>query len=261
MQNERERLAGRLEGYEKSCGEQPAAGKSLPDLKTLTSAAAGLGLLLACPHAEAAIVYSGARNVSLSNNSFALDMDGDSVPEFDLFAYGFSFSGTTSGIPYSTEYGIAAMFPVGANAAWLGTTFPFPARLSSGYNFGPAVSSSLWGSGYGILAYSIAVTYSGSTYYSTSVGNFLGERGFIGVRFEISGETKYGWIDFEGVVGHAGQGIIHGWAYEDVSDTAIAAGATGEPIPTLNEWGMIFLVGLLAAGGLVYGRKEEELVS
>lgn len=259
MQNERERLAGRLEGYEKSCGEQPAACKNLPDLKTLASAAAGLGLLLACPHAEAAIVYSGAQNVHLSNTAsntyFALDMDGDNVPDFAFFA-----SSSTSNSLTQSE--IVVMYPVVANAAWLETTPHHPARLLSPYSVGPAVPSSLWSASLGTLASSKTV----SSNLITSNGNFRGERGFIGVRFEISGETKYGWIDFEGVVGHASRGIIHGWAYEDVTDAPIEAGAiTGsadaESVPTLNEWGMIFLIGLLAAGGLVYARKEEDLVN
>ena len=259
MQNEREPLAGRLEGYEKSCGSQPAAGNSLPDLKTLTSAAAGLGLLLACPHAEAAIVYNGAQNISLSNTTYLLDMDSDSVPEFRLFALAGSYYSIGS---FYVNFGYAGILPVTSNVSWLGSSF-VPERLSNVYNVGPAAS---WESWYGALASMwTSSTISGAS-SSYSYGNFRGERGFIGVRFEISGETKYGWIDFEGTVGSAGQGTIHGWAYEACTDEPIMAGATTggadcDAIPTLNEWGMIILVGLLAAGGLVYGRKEEELVN
>ena len=69
MQDEHDGLTGRLEVYGKSCGE-PVNDKSSVDLKLLTSAAAGLGLLLACPYAEAAVVYSGVQNINFSNNSF-----------------------------------------------------------------------------------------------------------------------------------------------------------------------------------------------
>ena len=243
MKNERESLVGRLEGYEKSCGAQPAAGKSLPDLKTLTSAAAGLGLLLACPHAEAAIQWSGARNIhiSVSNNpTYSLDMDGGGAIDFYLVAGTWGGGGAAGREVYITT---GSSF-----ASWLATTTSYyVAKLSGGYTIAP--SASLWTYSYGSLAYT--GNFSG--------GNFLHVPGYIGVRFELNGDTKYGWIDFEGDANDGGQGTIYGWAYEDVTDAPIIAGDTGAAIPTLNEWGMIILVGLLAAGGLVYGRKEEEI--
>ena len=261
MQNERDGLTGRLEAYGKSCVE-PLTGKSSVDLKILTSAAAGFGLLLACPHAEAAIVYKGPYNISLSNNTFTLDMDSDGIADFDLVASNTGFASTTSSILYSYKIGIAGIIPLVPGASWVGTS-SFPEKLSGGYAVGPNPVIP-WYSSFGALAYSVIYTYSGDAVFNTFTGNFAGERGFIGIRFEISGETKYGWIDFEGVVGQPGRVIIHDWAYEACSDTAIEAGATSggadcEAIPTLNEWGMIILVGLLAAGGLAYSRKEEAL--
>jgi len=48
------------------------------------------------------------------------------------------------------------------------------------------------------------------------------------------------------------QGTIYGWAYEDVPERRIKAGDKGQsaqPVPTLNEWGMIFLMGLILLEG------------
>ncbi len=52
------------------------------------------------------------------------------------------------------------------------------------------------------------------------------------------------------------------WAYEDTPDTPILAGATGvvpQPIPTLNEWGMIVLMTLLA-GAAAWKMNKPELL-
>ena len=244
MLNECDSLAGRLDQYEKSCGA-PVVGKSLPGLKNLTSAAAGLGLLLACPYAEAAIHYSGEMNIVLDNSYtfYSIDMDGDGDPEFGL--YGISYP--------QVPFGYFAVFRT-SGAAWVGNPSNFsPPRLSCAYDIGPTLprDSYVWDDNfYGLLTY-----FGGSYYY----GNFSRARGYLGVRFQVDGENLYGWIDFQG--DENGHGIIHGWAYED-SGAPIAAGAGSdncEVVPTLNEWGMIILVSLLAAGGLAYTRKEEEL--
>ena len=155
---------------------------------------------------------------------------------------------------------------VGPGASWIDQTDNVdPANLSAGYVIGNTLAnaSRVWDSKGSYNTLDGGTNYHSHSY---SYGNFRGTRGYIGVRFQINGETKYGWIEFEG----AGQqtnhqpGIIHDWAYEACTDEPIVAGATTGgadcgTIPTLNEWGMIFLVSLLAAGGLAYGRKEEEL--
>jgi hypothetical protein len=54
-------------------------------------------------------------------------------------------------------------------------------------------------------------------------------------------------------------GRILGWAYEDVPERQIRAGDTGriaETVPTLNEWGMIFLMGLILVEGARRLRKR-----
>lgn len=258
-------LTERIEEYERSYCEVNAPEESSTNLKTLTSAAAGLGLLLACPHAEAAIQYLGPQNIPLnSTNSYAL-LDFDLDGSVDCVISGSSFASA------STSHGIAIIFGNTGISFWDGTQssvpLPMPLRLSCDYAIGssmhqgnppgwvPAITASTPFPGL------LAVSKSGYEY-----GFFVGARGCLAVRFDLGGGNyNYGWIDFEGDSQNAAYGIIHGWAYEEVLNAPIFAGDTGEgtcscQVPTLNEWGTIFLIALLAAGGMIYARKEGESV-
>lgn len=65
-------------------------------------------------------------------------------------------------------------------------------------------------------------------------GNFLGQRGYLGVQFLIDGQVHYGWIDVDNdgapPLGIPYYGLkIHGWAYETEPGKPIIAGAVPEP--------------------------------
>jgi hypothetical protein len=64
------------------------------------------------------------------------------------------------------------------------------------------------------------------TYYSEPVnfGDFLGGDKFLGVRFEVGGNTHYGWVRI-GVAGDGKSLKIKDYAYHTTPDTAIDAGA------------------------------------
>jgi hypothetical protein len=62
------------------------------------------------------------------------------------------------------------------------------------------------------------------------IGNFVLVRAYVGVHFEIEGQTHYGWIDLENATLGGGAGFkAYGWAYETEPNTPIAAGAVPEP--------------------------------
>jgi hypothetical protein len=68
------------------------------------------------------------------------------------------------------------------------------------------------------------MAYSG---YAGGKGNFLNTSNrFLGVRFQINGQTHYGWIGFQRVQG-AKQAKLYGWAYETIPNKPIAAGDRG----------------------------------
>ena len=71
---------------------------------------------------------------------------------------------------------------------------------------------------------------------STSTGLISrGERGFLGMSFDLDGETVFGWADIS--LSDDGLSLtLHGWAFED-SGAAILAGQTGDsstPVPGLG---------------------------
>ena len=54
------------------------------------------------------------------------------------------------------------------------------------------------------------------------------------------------------------QGTVIDWAYEDTCGS-IPAGDRGAPlipVPTLNQWGLLALVALLAGAGVMVLRKQ-----
>jgi len=98
----------------------------------------------------------------------------------------------------------------------------------------------------------------GLNYYSQQIGKFNGQEGYIGVRFLIGPNTHYGWIRFRGAADNS-SGTIIDWAYEDVAGAPIHLQAPPAPVPTLNEWGVIILMGLiLMEGTRRLKRKMEE---
>jgi hypothetical protein len=59
-------------------------------------------------------------------------------------------------------------------------------------------------------------------------GYWSGQDAFVGLRFQYSGQTHYGWMEIANNTGTA-SGQVLGWAYETRPDTPILAGAVPEP--------------------------------
>lgn len=98
------------------------------------------------------------------------------------------------------------------------------------------------------------------------IGNFYaqGTQGYIGVRFYDAVCDHFGWIQFRHDTGvpPLTQGTIIDWAYEDTCNAPILAGDTvGAPavsVPTLNQWGTLILIALLAGAGTLMLKKQEQ---
>ncbi len=216
--------------------------------------AVATGTLLLAPSAHAAVQYSGPMNLPLNSpGNVLVDLNGDTVNDF-------GFVGTTIVnpidrlllVPY-TSAGLGGLSMINT------TNSTYLARLPSNYSIRNGINPPYsWTFVFNTLAKYDSVSF-------TTEGNFTGQRGYIGVSFRsaacpVGGPPHYGWIQFEGNV-TATQGTIFDWAYETNCGTAILAGAGAAPAvpaPTLNQWGLLILMTLLAGAGTLMLKKQQE---
>lgn len=188
------------------------------EAKLLAYCALAGGSLAVAQPAEAAIVYSGIKNLAVGSGSpqAGIDFDND--------------NSTECAVHFST---ILGPFASTQNVVSISCTSGSVVRDSSGTDIrrleqGAPISQNLtpWNNN-GRLAYMFFCC----TDYTLPYGNFVGQQGFIGVRFPIGASTHYGWIKFE-TPGDLSAGTVIDWAYETDDDTAINAGDTETPPTT-----------------------------
>lgn len=221
-------LESRLGEYTKSKAEYRHCSASSAFLFT-ASAAAGLGALICPPPAEAAVSYSGGKNLPLGTNSppvvHNIDLDGDGVDDFYFLFGNYGFHQTYGSLQKYYNVRSFAIQPapqngvVGEMSITNTGTFMVPARLPDNYTIDNGLN---WASGSDNILAGKFQYFNNSTGYSSAAGKFLGKQGYLGVRFQISGETHYGWIQFRADE-DAKNGKIVDWAYEDQPDTLIRA--------------------------------------
>jgi len=242
-----EHLESRLRDYEKGNAEYPASGKNSTAFLLTASAAAGLGALICPPPAEAAVQYSGMKNIPMGTNAPLgiknIDMDSDGVDDFLFGFMGYDVKYTLGSSRWNIDVKAMRFAPAPGNSfiaeqsVFQNSTIPFPARLPGNYTIQSGLATTgtrQWQQAvFPFLAiklqtyvkYYSTVGSTFVTYQSTStVGKFIGKKGYLGVRFQISGNTHYGWIQFTADE-DLKNGKILDWAYEDQLDTPIKAGA------------------------------------
>lgn len=174
-------------------------------------------------------------STDLSGFQQPLDIDGDSA--IDLI-FGVNVSAVSVQGVGLNQYLIAPTPPpnIGGPVAPLASGFEIGPDSGSGeelewYNSNPFYSDII-----------IGVNGSGGP---VLIGPFVGQRAYMGVAFDIEGETHYGWIDI--YVSDLGPGaLIYGWGYETDPNTAIIAGVVPEPSTVL-----LLSLGLLG----LFGRR------
>lgn len=85
-----------------------------------------------------------------------------------------------------------------------------------------------------------------------------GDTATFGVRFQINGNTHYGWVNItEGLTNHS----VNAWAYESTPNTPIAAFSTSssikpvQSIPTTPFFNLLLLSAFVGLLGCVYRRR------
>jgi hypothetical protein len=169
-------------------------------------AVAGSALMAAQP-AYAAIVYSGVQNLPVAGfNTVSVDLDGDLANDFE-----FKNASISSSVFYN------AAKPLLSNALGANPFYNLPITQ--------AVNSLLtWKTQASFLNPNGLILNLASTSAAITSGSFANGTGYLGVRFQISGSTHYGWIRYGGTTSLTtpfATGTIVDWAYEDTPDTAI----------------------------------------
>lgn len=215
--------------------------------KIMAYGATAAGLLAVAQPVEAAIVYSGTQDLSLTTSPVDVDLNSDGTDDFRFDGYSSdSWSQSISGL--NGQFIFATTDSQGNHSD--------PINLAAGYNIRATLVNTTyaWGSNSSTLAGD-----------GNSDGNFNNTKGYIGVRFHSNAcqdiNWHYGWIQFTN--NGRNDGTINDWAYEDCCNTPIDAGQTEggtfcQTIPTLGEWGMIIMTGLLAGAAVYRIRKDKK---
>lgn len=216
-------------------------------LKSYASLTAGATLFASSANAT---VQTGSINKTindlhyyLANYNYSIDLDSDGVIDF-IIGEGHNIGGYCP-IPLGNFYGLTPFFYgvngeiitngtansngwIDPNCSWLYnqagaiTSLNYIDQLSSGV----IINSTKSFSKNTRLCKNMAISLTfGSTYSYNRYGNWSADSqtNYIGVRFNISGNTHYGWIRVTlNNLNH--ELIIHDYAYEDTPNTPINAG-------------------------------------
>jgi hypothetical protein len=210
----------------------------------VTAGAAGAGMLAVARPAAADIIFTPVNIAIEPNSSILLDLNHDTTNDFTLFHFENSLADGTMSMKGLQE-GNAA---VGHTTSQFGFRHAVASRLASGARIG-------WGEPFRRSAVlgEVLCCFS-SRYYGPWV---FGGDGFLGLRFEIDGQTHYGWAELAVVFDQSGlpryTETLEGYAYDTVANDAILAGQGS----LAAEPGTL---GLLALGSLGLGflRRRSE---
>jgi hypothetical protein len=185
------------------------------NMYSLAAGAAGVGMLALAQPAEAEIVYTSA-DVVLSGRNFSrhypLDLNNDGSPDFFLHAF-WQLSSRKSG-GFSSIYAE----PAKGNriAGYRGNAWALAAGQSIGKNLKFSGEQLAW-----------MDTYFGSDLYMGGHWKNATNR-YLGLRFQIAGETHYGWARLTIINEAPLTATLTGYAYETVANTPIIAGKTSD---------------------------------
>jgi hypothetical protein len=248
------KLGKKLTGYSAAAGATLAVRKNEfgRKLACFSAVTAGAALAIGTTAADATSIFRPF-NVTLTgtNASTYVDINADSVNDF-LFGLN---AGTASSFaiqvvadPLNAVAGTTLNAPT-----YAGTQTNVARNLPLSFQF---ISNNLFNK----TATLIGSFYQG--YYGTyTYGNFVGagQRGHLGVSFDISGNTHFGWIDIEATADLHSL-TIHGFAFEDDPGVGIGAGHAqiSRPAKDVPEPGTLSLLAMGAAGLYAMRRRRRK---
>ena len=172
---------------------------------------AGVGLLALAWPADAQVVYTPT-NITISEGKYKLDINNDGVTDFTIAVS----IGQNKNPPCQNHYYTVQERPSSDNCA---QSSRYPAELVTGDEIGP---NQTFYAGRGVL---LSWHRSCKTYWT---GNWvLGQPGYLGLSFQVNGETYYGWAQLTITsAGDVASATLTGYAYESTPGMPINAGQT-----------------------------------
>lgn len=193
----------------------------------ILAAASGVAMLALAPGAEAKVVYTPTNQKLPLNTTFALDVNGDGIPDFNFLATTF-LGGALRRDTYTfnSDAALTVAGAVQSNQAWgvLGFVSALPAGVKIGGN-GKFAASHVF---LGLVAATDGEPPSYFGQWAPKNGNVKNH--YVGLKFVIDGKTHYGWARFNVQIRQPLHGkvqaVLTGYAYETVANAPIMAGQT-----------------------------------
>lgn len=230
------------------------------DAKLIAYMAAGMGAVTVAQSAEAKIVYTPVNTAIGRNTHVAIDLNNDGLPDFTFS----NFQTQNAPLGFKTFY-LQVKPDWKANRvesfhSSKGRGRNCAADLPAHQQVGPAAQFEASNSPV-LLEESTGSAYS-TVLYCQWAGSQT-RKGYVGVKFNIGGQTHYGWIRL--TVAGFSSATITGYAYETVPNKPISTGAMSGPttigslLPAEDLSEQPASLGLLALGtrGLDAWRREE----
>ena len=203
---------------------------TLLDSKLAKYSALATGAIAMSNAANSQIVHTDLNpDVTLTGND-SYDVDFDSDMNIDVQLYTLSTTGATGSFTSGGQtftyvanfYQAGVVTPSASPNSWVQDGSSNLANMAAG-NMISSGNSFQAGQGDGAIV--IDAMINGSIPFSYSTGAFLGADGFIGVSFDISGSTHYGWVRVE-MGSDAKSLIVKEFAYNGQANGGIQAGQT-----------------------------------
>jgi Abnormal spindle-like microcephaly-assoc'd, ASPM-SPD-2-Hydin len=180
-------------------------------MKTFAIAIATFAVLAGlASHAQGEIVYHSA-NITISDSTYNLDLNGDGITDFTIESTQ-RRCGTLCTVIFLGET------PAQGNGAILGP-------LSRGQEIGPNQSFDGNGATMSWFEFKLVCNKVHCWGVHSSGGLWLGKKGYLGLSFQVDGQTYYGWASLS-CPKPGGSGTLLGYAYETIPGRAIKAGET-----------------------------------
>lgn len=243
----------------------------------LAVTAAGVSVLALASPAESEIIITNKTIPIHANTSVLIDLNGDGITDFSFFLSQYTID--------QYAFNNLLLTPGSRKADQVVATQGYRvAAMLRGAKIGPADKFITSTAGYSLpMEGSVLCTQncggkSGYSFDQGLSGNWGGGQPnrFLGVKFQIKGQTHYGWVRLTVTIKHKGTGkgptgsfsaTITEYGYESVANKSCGAGLAGaaSAAPTAEQTKHTQLhpsLGMLALGsdGLPLWRREEELV-